>query len=283
MTAEGRRIGVLLWCAALAAIWSGVRATGQPEKDTDSEAVKKINERIEKSINWYDVFPEEGATTPLKPKIVMKWRNIVRGPEGGAIMVIWPDNGRPIAMAGIFQLKGKICHEFDSLSRSNKMIARNKDRVIWSPMTPGVEYKQVPSAAKPAETAAARLLQMKDIASQYKATFTGWGGDNTYQEELRLLPTPVYRYELTKPNEPDTNLLDGALFAYVQGTDPEVILVLEAIGTAKKAEWQYAFARASSGGLEVKRGNEVVWTAVKNPASQISTLPHLMMQRLVEK
>jgi len=283
MRVEGRRIGVLLWCAALVAIWPGVRTTGQPGKAADSEEVEKINARIEKSIDWYDVLPEEGATTPLKPKTVMKWRNVTRGPEGGAIMVIWPHNGRPIAMAGIFQWKGKICHEFDSLSRSNKLIARDKDRAIWSPKEAGVEFKPVPSAAEPAKTAAARLLQMKDIATQFKATFTGWGKDNTDQEELRLLPTPVYRYELAKPNEPDGDLVDGALFAYVQGTDPEVILLLEAIGTAKKAEWQYAFARATSGGLVVKRGDEIVWTAVKNPPSQKSTHPHLVMQRLVEK
>jgi hypothetical protein len=38
----------------------------------------------------------------------------------------------------------------------------------------------------------------------------------------------------------DPKLLDGALFAYVLGTDPEAVLVLEAIGTAEKADWQYA-------------------------------------------
>lgn len=283
MRVVGRRLGVLLWCAALVAIWPEGPATGQPAKDADADEVEKINARIEKSITWYDVFPEEGATTPLKPKTVMKWRNVTRGPEGGAIMVIWPHNGRPVAMAGVFQWKGKICHEFDSLSRTNKMIARDKDRVIWSPTAAGVEFKPVPAAAEPAKTAAARLLQMKDIAAQFKATFTGWGKDNTYQEELRLLPTPVYRYELTKPTEPDGDLIDGALFAYAQGTDPEAILVLEAVGTAKKVEWQYAFARATSGGLVVKRGEETVWTAAKNPPSQTPTHPHIMMQRLAEK
>jgi hypothetical protein len=283
MRVAGRRVAVLLWCAALVAIWPGVRATGQPGKDADADEVERINARIEKSVGWYDIFPAEGAAAPLKPKTVMKWRNVTRGPEGGAIMVIWPHNGRPLATAGIFQWKGKICHEFDSLSRGNKLIARDKDRVIWSPAAAGVEFKRVPSAAEPAKTAAARLLQMKDIASQFRATFTGWGRDETYQEELRLLPTPVYRYELTQPDEPGGDLVDGALFAYVQGTDPEVILLLEAVGTAKKAEWQYAFARATSGGLVVRRGDEVVWTAVKNPPSQTPTLPHLTMQRLVEK
>jgi hypothetical protein len=88
---------------------------------------------------------------------------------------------------------------------------------------------------------------------------------------------------VTKPNEPDRDLVDGALFAYVQGTDPEAILVLVAVGTATKAEWQYAFARATSGRLVVKRGDEVVWTAAKNPPTLTPTLPHIMMQRALEK
>ena len=43
--------------------------------------------------------------------------------------------------------------------------------------------------------------------------------------ELRLLPQPLYRYESTDPD-----VLDGALFTLVSsaGTDPEIILLLEA-------------------------------------------------------
>jgi hypothetical protein len=78
-------------------------------------------------------------------------------------------------------------------------------------------------------------------------------------------------------------LLDGALFAYVQGTDPEAVLVLEAIGTPEKADWQYALVRATSGGLEVKLDNEVVWTANKYPANRDPTLPHFTMRRDLPK
>jgi hypothetical protein len=124
---------------------------------------------------------------------------------------------------------------------------------------------------------------MKAIAERFKATMTGWQADNSDQEPLRLLPRPLYRYDLASAKAPDPNLLDGGLFAYVLGTDPEVVLVLEAVGTAEKAGWQYAFARATSGGLEVKLGDEVVWTAEKHPRNRIPTLPHFTMQRILEK
>ena len=68
-----------------------------------------------------------------------------------------------------------------------------------------------------------------------------------------------------------------------QGTDPEVVLILEAVGTAEDAVWQCAFVRATSGGLEVKAGDELVWSARKHPANRDPRLPHFTMQRILEK
>lgn len=273
--------GGLLWCLVFAL--SAHHAGAEPPAKTDPpEEPKKLNEAIEKSIDWYDVLPEDGAEA-LKPVPVLRWRNVVRGQEGEAMMVVWPHKGRPIAMASIYPWQGKMTHEFDSLSRESKVIAREKDRVIWSPESPGVEFKGVPKAPRPARTAAERLRQMKTIAEGYKAVMTGWAGDNSDQEALRLLPRPLYRYDLANVKDPDPKLLDGALFGYALGTDPEVVLVLEAVGTADKAEWQAAFVRATSGGLEVKFGDEVVWTAKKAPANRNPKLPHFSMQRVLEK
>jgi len=266
--------GLVLACASTASL-------GQPAKD-DPEEPKRLNEAIEKSVSWYDVIPEEGAA-PLTPMPVLRWRNVVRGQEGEAMMVVWPHAGRPIAMASIYPWNGKMTHEFDSLSRGSKLTAREKDRVIWTPEEAGVEFKDVPKAPQPAKTAAERLRQMKTIAEGFKATMTGWSADNSDQESLRLLPRPLHRYDFTNVKDRDPKLIDGALFAYVLGTDPEAVLILEAIGTSETSAWQYAFARATSGGLEVKVGDEVVWTAKKHPASRISTLPHFSMQRALEK
>ena len=268
----------LLSVGSLAIGAIGVRA----QKDDPPEEPKKLSEAIEKSVAWYGVIPEEGAT-PLTPLPVLRWRNVVRGQEGEAMMVVWPHNGRPVAMASIYPWQEKMCHEFDSLSRETKVSARDKDRVIWSPDAAGVEFKEIPRGPKPAKTPAERLRQMKVIAESFKARMTGWQADDSDQEALRLLPRPLYRYDLTNAKEPDPKLVDGGLFAFVQGTDPEVVLIIEAIGTAEKADWQYAFARATSGGLEVKMGDEVVWTAKKHPANRDPKLPHFTMQRVLEK
>ena len=61
---------------------------------------------------------------------------------------------------------------------------------------------------------------MRSLADGFRAS-DDFGGKGW--SELRLLPTPIARY-----GEPGTKLLDGALFAFVLGTDPEVFLFLEA-------------------------------------------------------
>jgi hypothetical protein len=280
-----RRFLVGLLLGYLASLWTvaGGSVAQTPGKQDVPEEPKKLNEVIEGAVKWYDVLPADDATTALTPQPVLRWRNVTRGQEGEAMMVVWPHKGRPVAMASIYPWNGKMIHEFDSLSREAKLIARDKDRVIWSPKSVGVEFKDVPSAPKPAKTLAERLRQMKALAERFKARMTGWRGDDTDQEELRLLPRPLYRYDLKNAKDADPNLLDGALFAYVMGTDPEVVLVLEAIGTAKDAVWQYAFVRATSGGLEVKLGNNVVWTAEKHAPSRNPALPHFGLPRVLEK
>jgi hypothetical protein len=285
LRAERILVDGLFWCLVCACVFPALTRAQPPAKTepkAEPEEPKKLNEAIEKSVHWYDVRPEKDAAA-LTPLPVIRWRNVVRGQEGEAMMVVWPHNGRPIAMASIYPWEGFMCHEFDSLSRDSKLSALDKDRVIWAPESAGVEFKAVPKAPKPAKTPAERLRQMKALAEGYKATMTGWRADNTDQEALRLLPRPLYRYDLATAREPDPKLLDGALFAYVQGTDPEVVLILEAIGTAEKADWHCAFVRATSGGLEVKSGADVVWTAPKHPANRNPRLPHFTMRRLLEK
>lgn len=279
---NGRAVAGVSACLAWALVFQVGLGAQPPGKAVPVEEPAKLGDAIEKAVAWYDVLPEDGAT-PLVPVPVLRWRDVVRGQEGEAMLVVWPHNGRPVAMAGIYPWDKKMYHEFDSLSRGAKLTARDKDRAIWSPGTAGVEFKDVPKGPKPAKTAAERLRQMKAVAEGFQARMTGWQADDSDQEALRLLPRPLYRYDFTAAKDPDPNLLDGALFAYVQGTDPEVVLVLEAVGTAAQADWQYAFARATSGGLEVKSGDAVVWTAKKYPAHSVTTLPHFTMQRAPEK
>ena len=75
--------------------------------------------------------------------------------------------------------------------------------MIWSPESPGVEFKDIPGAPAPADTPAARLRQMKVLTDRFKVTMTGWKPDKSDREELRLLPKPLYRDEIGEGSGPD--------------------------------------------------------------------------------
>lgn len=91
---------------------------------------------------------------------------------------------------------------------------------------------------------------MKDLARRFSCRLTG----DADGEQLRLLPRPLYRYQTNRDN-----LIDGALFAFVQGTDPEVVLVLEATRRDKRSEWRYALTRLSMATLEADLDGKSMW------------------------
>ncbi len=88
--------------------------------------------------------------------------------------------------------------------------------------------------------------------------------------ELRLLPTPLYRYPAAK-----TGVVDGALFALISnaGTDPEVLLILEAREEGGKLRWEYACGRFSDWELHVQRKGTEVYASVPSDANPFAHDP----------
>jgi hypothetical protein len=242
-----------------------LRSQEAADETATDEPLPAVKEAVERSVDWYDVLPEAEAKVGLRPQIVLSWRNAVRSSTGAAVLAIWTDQGRPEAMASIFQNGNAICHEFGSLSRSNKIVVRDKSRVVWSPGKAGVEFRDFPDAPAPAEDRAARLRQMKSLAGRFTARLPPLDGDKGQPEVLRLLSRPLYRYELKDSKGTNPILRDGAMFAFVMGTDPEGVLLLEAVEREGKAVWQYAFARATSYPVEASLGDEVIWSVQGGP------------------
>jgi hypothetical protein len=67
---------------------------------------------------------------------------------------------------------------------------------------------------------------------------------------------------------------DGALFAFVVGTDPELLLLIE----AQDDQWQYAVARLNRDAIEVLLDDAVIatWPHLGNELLD-STQPYFMM------
>jgi hypothetical protein len=234
-----------------------LRAQVVGKAQEDSKAIKAM---VEETVSWYQVFSDASASEAMAPQRVLRWQNGTRGTqESDGVFVLWAHKGRPVASASIFPYEGSIHHEFVSLSRGANLVARDAGRVIWSPATPGIAFKDIPGAPAPADNLAARLKQMKGLAEGFKVAITGWKADKPDREELRLLPRPLYRYEASEAPGRGSGWIDGGVFAFVQGTDPEAILLLEAVHPDGSPRWQYAFARATSTALEARLDKTVVW------------------------
>jgi hypothetical protein len=193
----------------------------------------------------------------LRPEPVYSWTNPIRGGEQDGDVFVWTCRGRVEVVGTFFSYPSigprNLNHELHSLSTSVLDVSRPKAANTWTPKAPGIELVKIPEASTPSKTPGLRLIQMRELSRDFSAS-----SDDLKEKhyELRILPQPLYRYEST-----DTDVLDGALFAFVTsaGTDPEVLLVIEARKASGAApEWHFALARFSDLKLSVKhKGKEV--------------------------
>lgn len=255
---------------------TAARLFAQDNTTTSEDSLKKpvsaIRRLLDESLTWDELFANERTAKPMTARVAMRWANNTRGSEDG-MTVLYLSDGRPEAVCCVYPWQKSLAHEFDSLSRGT-LIGKRDGTLVWQPEKPGVEFHPVPSADAPAETPVTRLRQMKALAGQFSSTMLGWKSDKSDRESLRLLPQPLYRYESTR-----SDLLDGAVFAFVQGTDPESLLLLEAFKNGDHFEWQFAFARRTSGELEGRHKDKVVWHADRFPENNNPRSTHRALSR----
>jgi hypothetical protein len=156
-----------------------------------------------------------------------------------------------VAVQAFVMRGGNWVHDFSSLS-TGPVVAEERRSAVWSPSRGGVEFKPVPDAPKPAEGAEARLRQMRDLAHSFAVSddfrTNGW-------QTLRPMPKPFARY-----GRPGTPLIDGAVFCFALGTDPEAYLMLEARAGGDGPSWQYAFAPQTTYALRASWKGREVWS-----------------------
>ena len=226
-------------------IWLNVPASPADDEPAtkDDAATREAIDRLGGDYRLY-LGPDR---VPLEMQLVLRWPNPRRATPDGATFV-WTRDGRPEAIGCIWD-HGILSHAFHSLSTS-RLVAEHNGQTIWRPEKAGIDLVPVPKAPPPADSAAKRLAQMKDMARRFTCRVgAGSGG-----EELRLLPRPLYRYKTDRKD-----LIDGGLFAFVEGTDPEVVLVLEAAVQNERAQWQYAITRRSMAPLEADLDGARLW------------------------
>ncbi len=182
---------------------------------------------------------------------LLRWSNPTAGSVYGEVF-LWTASDRPAAIASIYRwyhpFKDSTV-EIVSLSEQS-VTAGEGDKTEWQSPAGGVQWRFIDDSPRPAGSRSARLSQMRSLARTFSAELSDRRGGEEVSRKLRLLEQPVFRY--------GTDAVDGALFAFVETTDPEAWLLLEADLTSAEGKWQFALARMNIDQLRIRQKEAVV-------------------------
>jgi len=254
-------VGFVLLLFAAGPIWRGVAADDDDEESLSAQESDETTRLIRAELpKWKLWSGDREHELTLNPKSVLRWTNPGVGRVYGDVY-LWTRDGRPEAVISFYKAwkpAWGFAAEMHSLSLTG-LSAEREGALRWQPTKAGIELNNVPDAPRPAESAPRRLQQMRTLAGQFSARMIDQR-QNTKGErqELRLLTQPLYRYPAG-----EGDVLDGALFAIVLGTDPEVFLLLEARRASEELSWQYGLARMNIDPMTVSYKDEEVWRVEK--------------------
>jgi hypothetical protein len=245
----------LLTCVLL------IAQSPRPE-DAAAEQQQKWNEYYAKVAADYEIKrgKEQQQKLDLKPEPVLFWSNPIRPGETNGSVFVWTYEGRAELVGTIFShlVRGQpdrkvVAHEFQSLSPEPLAGGRPGSPGKWSLVGYGLAPQVIPDAPPPASTAAGRLAQMRNLAREFSAS-TNLDG---VEQELRLLPQPIHRNAKSVGE-----ILDGSLFTFVTGTDPELMMVIEARPPAdsERPVWHFAAGRFTDLALKLRHKGVELWT-----------------------
>jgi hypothetical protein len=214
---------------------------------------------------------EAGEYRPLllQPSPVLQYTNPERGFQQHGAFYVWTLDGRPLCIGSIWSTvpaddpdRRWVANELHSLatgplrSQHEPRIGKRGPVPQWVTEQRGIAWAEFADAPPPAMTRSLRLVQMRRLAEQFTARISNVAKGT--EGDLRLLPQPLYRYPADV-----AGAVDGGLFAFVQGTDPEVLLLVEAVGAGDAARWRYAFARFTHISAVVQHEGRTVWQCDK--------------------
>lgn len=244
---------------AIATLIEGVHAEDDP-------ANAKIDAKLlalhrDEAKRW-EIFVDSGRTKQAEfvPEPIFRWTNASRANGQSGALFVWTFDGRPVAVGGVFSNpeggRRVIMHEFHAIGALQLYPQMKDSEHEWLP-TAAVPLLPLAGAPAPEPTAARRARQIRKLAGEFTAHTVD---DRGSRWQLRLLSRPLYRYEAA-----NSDLIEGAVFAFVSdaGTDPEIILILEAVKEGEKTAWRYRTLRLSISNLYVEHNGTEVWRSLR--------------------
>jgi hypothetical protein len=237
-----------------------------PEPSAENGAFKRWVEYYTEQAAKYEfsVGPEK-RRLKLQATPVLKYSNPVRPTDQHGAVYVWTLDGRPEVIGSIWSSEDAkepgvraVADEFQSLSLETIVSEHPKRQgrkglvPDWTTSAAGIELQPLPDAPAAVKSAPGRLVQMRRLAAEFSAQITQ--SNIEAESALRLLASPLVRY-----SSESAKVLDGGLFAFVQATDPELVLLIELRETEDGPRWHYAAARFTNRPLLLMRGERKLW------------------------
>lgn len=222
----------------------------KPEAPTKKSALQR---KIDRSLERYQVF-EGDDQKPMKAVYpVLAWTNPIAGLKRKARTVLFVKDGQAKCVCCIWPSGPRLYHEFGALSRE-ELRGELDEKPSWNFDKASIQFKEIPNAKAPAHDRVRRMVQMRQLSRRFGAVEMRNRKRETDRVQLRMLTTPLYRYE-----KESAQILDGALFCFADGTDPEAVLVVEAVRDGDDSRWEYAFKRRTTLPVTGQLDDETVW------------------------
>jgi hypothetical protein len=222
-------------------------ALSSPTAADDPHSKQRL-ELMEQEVQQFDVTSSTisaAGALQFAARPLLRYSDPTRGLTEANVLIdasVWRlgDEGRPTALMTLEiyradAVQGILSYEFLSLSsRKFQMRHGSAPHIVWEATESALAFKPLSDAPPPAATVPARLLQMRLLSKRFAVREKLSSGEEVV---CRLLSQPIDRYRA-----PAEDLVDGALFAFANGTNPEMGVLLECSATT----WTYALARLSA-------------------------------------
>jgi hypothetical protein len=228
-------------------------------------------EKLMKGIELEAFADDKWSKVKRNDKPLLYYGDPTRENDRGSLWA-WGDKGRPVATLELYQNVADrkkwafaICN-----TSGGKLRASRAGAAWWRENESESQLKEIPGAPVPSADPTQRQRQLKLLAQK----FTGhqfWDPNNT-RYELRRLERPLQTYR-----DQAAGIIDGALFSFANGTNPEIILFVEARMNPKdttKTVWQYTVGRSAHAELHLNYDGKQAYEAPRGNRVSASDKPY---------
>lgn len=203
-------------------------------------------------VRRFEMRDAKGNEIDLIDHSLLRYTDPVRVNSDGSVWA-WGKTGRPLAFLELFRNSDAEWWQSFTLTSSERVTLAIPGVGRWQPARADFETHTVPEAPPPDARPLSRTRQLKELARRFSA-HEFWDPNNS-RFELRLLVQPVHRY-----HDAPVGIQDGAAFIIAHGTNPEAVLLIEALGeSVSESHWHFAIARSSHAELHVEFDRREIW------------------------